>query len=174
MRRTAIQLYIFFSILVIIWNTGIIAAPILKHSGFNATADAIYEFYSRICHQDDARSFHIAGEKFGVCIRCTSIYLAAILSIFFIPLSGALNKSFPSGRNIFLAALFPMVADVVFNDLNIHSSNTATRIVTGAFFGAAALWWLMPLIIEAGSELIEKRKNRSLNPGEYHHAGKAQ
>jgi uncharacterized membrane protein len=30
-------------------------------------------FFSIICHQIPARSWHLAGEPLGVCIRCTAI-----------------------------------------------------------------------------------------------------
>ena len=44
---------------------------------------AIYAFFSRICHQDPARSFHIAGTALPVCIRCSSVYLGFFLGVSF-------------------------------------------------------------------------------------------
>lgn len=52
-----------------LWCLAILAAP-LFHLPW------IYEFFSRICHQDPSRSWHVAGEPLAVCIRCTSIYVA--------------------------------------------------------------------------------------------------
>src|SRR5207302_9212063 len=61
-----------------IWCLLIMAAPMLRIS-------AIYLFFSRICHQDPLRSWHLFGEPLAVCIRCTSIYcgffLGALLSL---------------------------------------------------------------------------------------------
>src|SRR5439155_4067893 len=56
------------------WCLCIIAAPLLGWSG-------VYEFFSRICHQDPARSWHIFGESLPVCIRCASIYFAFTASL---------------------------------------------------------------------------------------------
>jgi len=52
----------------------IIAAPLVGISW-------IYEFFSRICHQDPARSWHVWGKPFAVCIRCTSIYFGFTASL---------------------------------------------------------------------------------------------
>jgi uncharacterized membrane protein len=57
-----------------LWSLSIVAAPVLGLSW-------VYEFFSRICHQDPARSWHIAGEPLAVCIRCASIYFAFTTSL---------------------------------------------------------------------------------------------
>src|SRR5262245_22166591 len=56
-----------------VWCSTIIAAPLLGSSW-------IYAFFSAICHQDPARSWHLNGEPLPVCMRCTSIYLSFTLS----------------------------------------------------------------------------------------------
>ena len=43
--------------------------------------DSVYSFFSRICHQDPLRSWHVAGEPLAVCIRCSSIYIAFTASL---------------------------------------------------------------------------------------------
>ena len=57
-----------------LWCLSIIAAPVFGLS-------AVYQFFSTICHQDPSRSWHILGEPLPVCIRCTSIYFAFIVSL---------------------------------------------------------------------------------------------
>ena len=57
-----------------LWCLSIVAAPMFGLSW-------VYEFFSRICHQDPARSWHLAGEPFAVCIRCASIYFAFTASL---------------------------------------------------------------------------------------------
>ena len=57
-----------------LWCLGIIAAPVLGLSW-------VYEFFSRICHQDPQRSWHLFGEPLPVCIRCASIYFAFTASL---------------------------------------------------------------------------------------------
>jgi uncharacterized membrane protein len=57
-----------------VWCLSIILAPVLGLSW-------VYDFFSRICHQDPARSWHLAGEPLAVCIRCASIYFAFAASL---------------------------------------------------------------------------------------------
>lgn len=174
MSKIKIQIYITFSILVTLWCAGIIAAPELKHSNSKTGANAIYLFFSHICHQDDAKSFHIEGEKLGVCIRCTAIYFGSLLAILLMPVCGAIKRGWVPNKIALLASILPMLIDVALNYFNLHASNTTTRVITGALFGAVVLWWVMPLLIEACLQLIQKKKNRSQNSGVYSYAGEAQ
>ena len=57
-----------------LWCLAIIAAPVFEWTWIN-------EIFSRICHQDPARSWHLAGEPLPVCIRCASIYFAFTASL---------------------------------------------------------------------------------------------
>ena len=68
-----------------IWCLLIVAAPLLR-------SPALYLLFSRICHQQTARSWHIFGEPFAACIRCTSIYLGFLF--------GALLKAHPNSKRL--------------------------------------------------------------------------
>ena len=57
-----------------IWCLAIVAAPVLGWPW-------LYEFFSRICHQDPPRSWYLLGHPLPVCIRCASIYFAFTLSL---------------------------------------------------------------------------------------------
>ncbi|HLH30874.1 MAG TPA: DUF2085 domain-containing protein [Terriglobia bacterium] len=57
-----------------LWCLTIIAAPAFGLS-------FVYEFFSRICHQDPGRSWQLFGHPLPVCIRCTSIYFAFTASL---------------------------------------------------------------------------------------------
>ena len=57
-----------------LWCLGIIAAPL-------AGSPWLYELFSRVCHQEPGRSWHIFGRSLPVCIRCASIYFAFTLSL---------------------------------------------------------------------------------------------
>jgi hypothetical protein len=57
-----------------LWCVSIIAAPTLG-------LPWVYDFFSRICHQNPARTWHLGGEPLAVCIRCTSIYFAFAASL---------------------------------------------------------------------------------------------
>lgn len=57
-----------------LWCLSVILAPLLG-------LEPVYEFFSRICHQDPARSWHVFGEPLPACIRCTSIYFGFAASL---------------------------------------------------------------------------------------------
>jgi uncharacterized membrane protein len=57
-----------------LWCVAILAAPILP-------LPAVYQFFSRICHQDPLRSWYLSGHPLPVCIRCASIYFAFTVSL---------------------------------------------------------------------------------------------
>lgn len=58
----------------ILWCLSIAAAPLLGWTW-------VYEFFSKICHQEPDRSWQLFGKSLPVCIRCASIYFAFTLSL---------------------------------------------------------------------------------------------
>src|SRR5688572_5419416 len=69
-----------------IWCAAILAAPVL-HLNY------VYDLFSLICHQDPSRSWHVFGEPWALCIRCSSIYLGFLAGLLFsmTPRLGALK-----------------------------------------------------------------------------------
>ncbi|MBW7888906.1 MAG: DUF2085 domain-containing protein [Bacteroidetes bacterium] len=123
--------YIQFSAAV--WCLSLVAAPFFAHEGksLSSFSDFLYFFYSPLCHQLDAFSFHLFGEKFAVCIRCSSIYFS-----FFIGTLCALSIPAPKNIRIFLLIIFlPTLFDVGFNTVGMYHSSTVSRIVTGSLLG---------------------------------------
>ena len=57
-----------------LWCAAIVAAPVF-HLPF------VYDFFSRICHQNPARSWFVYDEPLAVCVRCTSIYFGFLISL---------------------------------------------------------------------------------------------
>jgi uncharacterized membrane protein len=163
--KSSLRLYIIFTILVSLWCIGILAAPILKHAGWTQSANMLYSLFSRVCHQDDVRSFHIEGEQIGVCVRCSAIYFGFFLGLIMLPLSQALKRKHVSQREYFLFAALPMVVDVVLNATGLHASTTLTRVLTGALFGASMPWFVVPLFIEACLQLNPRNINHLSDSG---------
>lgn len=172
--KTSIRLYIIFTVLVSLWCIGILAAPLLKHAGWMQSADMLYSFFSRICHQDDARSFHVDGEKIGVCIRCSAIYFGFFLGLITLPLSRALKRKNIPAMGFFLLAVLPMVVDAVLNATGIQASTPMTRVITGALFGMSMPWFVVPIFIEACLQLNSRNKNHSPDSGAVRYARKTQ
>jgi uncharacterized membrane protein len=161
----SIKIYIIFIVLVAFWCAGILAAPVLRHAGLHDSADMTYSIFSRICHQNDASSFHVEGEKFGVCIRCSAIYFGFLAGLLFMPLSGALKRIRNPEPMLIIAVMIPMFIDAVLNDTGLHASTTMTRVATGLLFGGVMPWCIVPLLIEACSQLINKKKIHSSDSG---------
>src|SRR5215469_15507350 len=57
-----------------LWCLAILTATLLGPSW-------LYEFFSKICHQDPSRSWRLFGHQLPVCIRCASIYFAFTVSL---------------------------------------------------------------------------------------------
>jgi uncharacterized membrane protein len=57
-----------------LWCLSIVAAPLFGLKW-------VYALFAGICHQDAARSWHIANEPLAACIRCSSIYFAFTASL---------------------------------------------------------------------------------------------
>jgi uncharacterized membrane protein len=144
---------------------GIFAAPILKHAGWIQSADMLYSFFSRICHQDEARSFSLEGEKIGVCFRCTAIYFGFLFGLMLLPFTRAFERKEGASPGIFFLAVVPMLVDVLLNVSGLHASTTATRIMTGALFGAALPWFVVPILLEALLKLTRSTHNHSPDSG---------
>jgi uncharacterized membrane protein len=168
------RIYILFTFLVALWCAGILAAPVLHHAGFSGIANSSYSFFSRICHQNDASSFHVEGEKFGVCIRCSAIYFGFLAGLLLLPLSGALKGIRVPKPMLMIAFMIPMLVDVALNDTGLHMSTTMTRAATGILFGGAMPWYIVPILIEACSQLIHKKKIQSLDSGVCEYVRKTQ
>jgi uncharacterized membrane protein len=165
--NTHTRIYIIFVFFVTLWCVGIIAAPALKHTGNDQTAGVLYSFFSRICHQIDARSFHIDGEKFGVCIRCSAIYFGFLVGLLLAPIFGLFRRIHIPKQILLLITIVPMLIDVVLNDTNLLISTTMTRIITGALFGSVTSWYVIALFIESCLQIIQQKKNHSQDSGAY-------
>ncbi len=142
----------------LLWCVATVATPLLASLGGVASGAAsfLYEFFSRVCHQFDSRSFHIAGHKFAVCIRCFAIYTSFLLGIVFSPLlSRTKIAAIPSSR-LLVASLIPMGLDVGLATLGFHDSTAATRLITGFLFGLALSVVLVPILEEVSFSLFQQ------------------
>ncbi len=149
------RIYAILLSLVALWCALIVLAPTaatMSEPG-KLTASVLYGFLSRICHQIDARSFHLMGEKFGVCIRCTALYFSFFVGLVFYPFMRRLGSTeVPRARILILASL-PMLIDVALHVTGIHASSTLTRILTGSFLGLTLPYYFLPPLIEALAHL---------------------
>ncbi|HTP13536.1 MAG TPA: DUF2085 domain-containing protein [Bacteroidota bacterium] len=118
----------------------------------------------------DSRSLHIAGEKFGVCVRCTSIYFSFLAGVLLAPVVRRLDsKSVPRPAWI-IAAILPMALDAVLNDLGILASSEVSRVITGSLAGFVFAFFIVPVFVEAITQLLVHRTLQ----GDTRYAGKTE
>ena len=152
---TSSRPYLIVTMLSALWCAAIFGAPLLKHAGQKELAAVGYALFSRVCHQNDARSFHLDGEKFGVCIRCTAVYFGFLIGcIIQLVLRSTRSKS--ARRDAFIVSVAPMILDILLDACGFHESTPISRLITGGLFGAATSWFVLPLLIEACNQIINQ------------------
>ena len=136
----------------------IILAPLAAASGHPQFASAIYTAFSYVCHQIPERSFHLAGHKFAVCSRCTGLYAGLALAALVYPLARSLNRvDTPSLLWLILAAI-PIGVDFSLTYFGIWQNTYASRFVTGALLGSAAVFYIVPGLIDLRATLARRRR----------------
>jgi uncharacterized membrane protein len=120
----------------------ILIAPILSATGHAGTAKPIYRFFGLFCHQQDARSFHIAGHPLACCERCAAVYASlAISGILFALMRNRVRRI----RYAELVALCsPLVIDGMAVGAHLYGGNALIRVITGGLFGLGLIWLLFP------------------------------
>jgi len=159
LMNTSKRIFLVFLTLVALWCAGILLAPLLKSAGLSASS-ILYSFYSSICHQIDGRSLHLAGHKLGVCARCASLYLGFFLALLIYPFLRTLQMKQVPGRLWLFIGVAPMIVDVLLNITGLHASTIATRTVSGLFFGALLPFYLVPPLLEAVTQVIDRLPSR--------------
>ena len=138
----------------------IVGAPLLQSSGHTAFASEIYKIFSNLCHQIPDRSFHLAGQKFAVCSRCTGIYAGLAAAVLAYPLTRPLKQTHtPSLVWLFLAAA-PLAIDWSLGYFSIWQNNHVSRFSTGALLGAASVFYILPGLIDMSNRLVGSNRTR--------------
>ena len=143
----------------LLWCTAIVVPPVVAFVEFPVTvvSQPLYSVFAKVCHQIDARSFHILGHKFAVCARCTSIYWGFFTGVALYPI--ILRKPLTGAGGILLAAALPMAADVALDALSVHASTIGTRIITGSVFGVLLALVIAPVFVETLHEIFSPHHN---------------
>ena len=104
-----------------------------------------------VLHQLPERSFHLAGEQFAVCTRCTRLYAGFALATLSYPLFRSLrNTDTPRIVWLFASAL-PLAINFSLTYFGVWQNNHFTRFTTGALFGAVAAIFILPGVIEVAA-----------------------
>lgn len=157
------KVYYIILIFSFLWLLLIFLAPVLENMGgvFTDISSFLYMFFSPVCHQDDARSFHIFSEKVAVCSRCLWIYSGFTAGTVLYPLKYKLtNENSPSV--IFIIAASALIAlDVFLDGQEIIKNSFISRSVTGFIIGLTLPFYLIPGSVRFFSEVNLFLKNKS-------------
>ena len=141
-----------------------LAPPVLHAAGFEAAAGIAHAALAPLCHQDPARSLHLAGSPLGVCARCFGLYAGFLLAglAAAVPLLRARPEvalRFPSRAVLAFAAL-PMAVQWGFARLPGMPwwlDANAPRLLTGAVLGAGLAPFILPAVVEMAFEIRRPR-----------------
>lgn len=167
-KKIPVIVYLFLLFFIVIWNLLIMLAPYLASIGgiWSDASIFLYKFFSPYCHQEDSRSFHLLGHKFGVCSRCTLIYLGFLAGSIVFPLIRGFNKKELPPIWLLLIPVFLLFVDFLFDILDILKNSFITRSVTGFLVGAVLPFYIITGTIIFVEEVYSFFKN-------YKNAGKS-
>ncbi len=108
------KVYIWVVLSMLAFNLSIVSPVVFEEFGLDGFARIVYFFFGRICHQIDARSFHLNGIKFAVCERCSLIYFGAFVGVLIFPF---LRREIVRSNPILLIALVPSGVEFSFEKI---------------------------------------------------------
>lgn len=127
---------------------------------FEEISSYIYLFFSKVCHQNEERSFHLLSHKLGVCSRCVWIYIGFFLGTSFYPLKYKLNNtSLPSLSYLFAASSI-LLLDVLFDTIGIFPNTFFSRSVTGFLLGFVLPFYIIPGFVKFFDEVHSFVRNK--------------
>ena len=135
----------------------IVGAPLAQAHGHPEFAAAIYRTFSFVCHQIPERSFHLAGHQFGVCSRCTGLYVGFAVAALVYPLARSLKRTDTPSRLWLILATLPLAIDFALGYFSIWQNTHLSRFLTGALLSSVAVFYIMPGLIELSQ--VSKRKS---------------
>jgi len=105
-------------------------------------AVSVYLVGSAVCHQLDARSFHIWAHQMPVCARCTGVYLGAAIAALTAVGGGrpivAIHPRWMVGL-----ALLPAAASLLYEWGTGVAPSNVTRAATGLVAGGTVAWLMI-------------------------------
>ena len=126
----------------------IVVAPVAAAGGHGDLAQGIYGAFGALCHQLPERSYFIADHKFAVCSRCTGLYAGFVFTLLLYPLIRSLKTTTTPPRSWLALAAIPLVIDFSVTFFGFWQNTHTSRLLTGALLGGAAVFYVMPGIVE--------------------------
>jgi uncharacterized membrane protein len=136
----ALYIKLIFAALIIVWYAGIYYKIFFPDDSSNVFPGILLDrLYSLVCHQENAKSFFVAGQKLEVCARCTGIYTGGLIFSIAALLIPALK---PRSAKGLILAIFPMAADVLLYSIGIYDYSIWVAFTTGLILGSAAILYI--------------------------------
>jgi uncharacterized membrane protein len=157
-RKQAWRVWAIGLAVVALWAALILIAPLAKINGLMAISAPLYTFFNFICHQIPERSFHIAGEPFGVCSRCSGVYFGLFAGFAVYPLWRRIEEIEPLARFWLFLSLIPIGVDWSLTILGIWENTQLSRLLTGLILGVACATYIIPALIEIGRNMTIRRR----------------
>ncbi|HQU93028.1 MAG TPA: DUF2085 domain-containing protein [Pyrinomonadaceae bacterium] len=145
---------------VTVWLLLIVLPPILAANGQTGISSPLYHFFSFICHQMPARSFHIFDHQLAVCSRCFGVYFGLLAGLIAYPLWRSIENIDPLPRIWLFASMVPIAIDWSLGVLDIWHNNHASRFITGMILGVACATYIMPALVEIVRNLSTRPASR--------------
>lgn len=159
-RAQAFTVWIAAFTISLVWVLLIVLPPILAANSFENIADAIYGFFSYICHQKLERSLHLFGHQFAVCSRCFGVYFGILLGIAAYPRWRRIDDIEPLPRFWLFLSLVPIGIDWSLSVFGIWENNHVSRLITGLILGFACATYIVPAAVEITRNFARKRSSR--------------
>ncbi|HEU5237540.1 MAG TPA: DUF2085 domain-containing protein [Pyrinomonadaceae bacterium] len=162
--RHALIIWACVAVIACLLVSSIVVAPVAQAAGHTTLAVFVYKTFSYLCHQIPERSFHLAGHKFAVCSRCTGLYSGFALATLIYPLMRSLKRT-DTPRLIWLVlASIPIAVDFLLGYFNIWQNTHLSRFLTGALLGSAAVFYIVPGLIELSSVIVQRFRAKETPP----------
>jgi uncharacterized membrane protein len=136
-----------------------VLSPILSYLGLDVIARPIFYAMHLICAQTPSHSFYIFGHQLCLCERCLAIYSAMFVST----LVFAFSKVRLPGLRLWQALLLsvPIALDGFTQMFGLRESTWELRLITGALFGLACIWYALPLVQKTLEEDLAYARSHS-------------
>lgn len=147
-RAQAIRVWLIGCAVTLLWVLLILAPAVAKANGYISISSPLYTFFSFMCHQISDRSFHIEGEKFGVCSRCFGVYFGLFFGFVIYPLWRRVDEIESISRIWLFLSLVPIGIDWALGVFGIWANTFTSRFFTGLILGVACATFIVPAAVE--------------------------
>lgn len=161
--QLAKKIYLIIFGFSLLWLLLIFLAPLFQLWGgvFERISSFIYLFFSKVCHQNSNRSFHLFEHKLGVCSRCLWIYAGFFVGTIVYPFKYKLNNVNTPSIWFLMIPMMLLISDVIFDSFGIFMNTFFSRSLTGFFLGAALPLFIIPGFVKFFFEVYSFLRNKA-------------